>query len=80
LPSDATKIKQLYHYLLQENYRLNGLVLSCTNQNIVLSCIMYDLDMTRESGVATLNNLFKQADHYDDLLKKEFGCTDRIEE
>jgi serine protease Do len=80
LPGDATKIKALYHFLLQENYNLQGLVLSCSNQNIVLSCIMYDLDMTRDSGIVTLSNLFKQADHYDDLLKKEYGCTERIEE
>jgi serine protease Do len=65
---------------LQENYHLQGLTLSCNNQNIVLSCIMYDMDMTKESGTVTLSTLFKQADHYDDLLKKEYGCTARIEE
>ena len=63
-----------------ENYKLEGLVLSTSNQNIVLSCIMYDMDITKDSGIVTLRNLFKQADHYDDLLKKDFGCVDRIEE
>ena len=80
LPSDGTKIKPLYGFLLQENYRVNGLVLSCVKQNIVLSCILYDLDITLESGVNTFSNLFKQADHYDDLLKNEFGCTEQMEE
>jgi Trypsin-like serine proteases, typically periplasmic, contain C-terminal PDZ domain len=80
LPQDAQKIKTLYQYLLQENYRMNGLVLSCANQNIVLSCIMYDLDITKESGVHTFDNLFRKADFYDDLLKSEYGCVDRIEE
>lgn len=80
LPSDGLKIKPLYQFLLQENYRMNGLVLSCAKQNIVLSCIMYDMDTTKESGVSMFSNLFKQADHYDDLLKNEYGCTDRIEE
>ena len=80
LPADGTKIKSLYNFLLQENYHLEGLVLSTSNQNIVLSCIMYDTDMTRESGLITLRNLFKQADHYDDLLKKEYGCMERIED
>ena len=46
LPSDMGKIKPLYQFLLEENYKLDGLVLSCVKQNIVLSCIMYDLDMT----------------------------------
>jgi serine protease Do len=80
LPSEALKIKPLYEFLLQENYRVNGLVLSCANQNIILSCIMYDLDMTKDGGVLTFDNLFKKADFYDDLLKKEYGCLERIEE
>src|SRR5437764_1734824 len=71
LPSDPAKIRPLYQYLLQENYKLNNLVLSCVKQNIILSSIVYDLDMTRESGVETFQNLFKKADEYDDHLKKE---------
>lgn len=80
MPSDATRIKPLYQFLLQENYRTQGLVLSCVRQNIVLSCIMYDLDMTKESGARVFRHLFQQADHYDDFLKKEYGCVDRLEE
>jgi serine protease Do len=80
LPSDGTRIKPLYQYLLQENYKIRGMVLSCVKQNIVLSCIIYDLDMTKESGMESFQNLFKNADEYDDLLKKEYGCTDRLEE
>ena len=80
LPQDASRIKPLYQFLLEENYRLNGLVLSCVHQNIVLSCIMYDLDMNRESGQQMLRNLFQQADAYDDLLKREYGCMERLEE
>jgi serine protease Do len=80
LPQDALKIKPLYQFLLQESYRTNSLVLSCQNQNIVLSCIMYDLDITKEGGVKVFDNLFKKADFYDDLLKNEYGCLERIEE
>ena len=80
MPSDALKIKPLYQFLLQENYKITGMVLSCMKQNIVLSCIMYDMDMTKESGARAFRSLFQQADHYDDFLKKEYGCTDRLEE
>jgi serine protease Do len=80
MPADPTKIKPLYQFLLQENYNISGMVLSCMKQNIVLSCIMYDMDMTKESGVKAFRNLFQQADHYDDFLKKEYSCTDRLEE
>lgn len=80
MPTDATKIKPLYQFLLEENYRTEGLVLSCVKQNIVLSCIIYDLDMTKESGVDAFRNLFQKADHYDDFLKTQYSCTDRLEE
>lgn len=80
MPSDPARIKPLYQYLLQENYRMEGLVLSCIKQNIVLSRVMYDLDVSRESGVASFRLLFQQADHYDDILKREYGCTERLEE
>src|SRR5688572_14036376 len=72
MPSDATKIKPLYQFLLQENFRMNGLVLSCVKQNIVLSCIMYDLDMSKEYGARAFRHLFQRADHYDNHLKSEY--------
>lgn len=80
LPSDTSKIKPLYQFLLQENYELDGLVLSCVRQNIVLSCIMYDLDMTKENGIEMFRNLFQKADYYDSLLEKEYGCMELLEE
>ena len=80
LPADPGQIKPLYQYLLQENYKMNGLVLSCVKQNIVLSSIVYDLDMTKDSGMETFRRLFKKADEYDDFLKKEYGCVGRLEE
>jgi serine protease Do len=78
MPTDATKIKPLYQFLLEENYKMNGLVLSCSGQNIVLSCIMYDMDMTLENGKEQFEKLFKKADEYDDLLKKDYGCLNRL--
>ena len=80
MPADPLKIKPLYKFLLEENFRTNGLVLSCVKQNIVLSCIMYDLDMNKDNGMESFRNLFQKADHYDDFLKKEYGCVDRLEE
>ena len=80
LPADATKIKPLYQFMLQENYTLDGLVLSCVKQNIVLSCIMYDLDMTRENGADMFRELFQKADFYDQLFEKDYGCQELLEE
>lgn len=80
MPAEASMIKPLYQFLLHENYRTNGLVLSCVKQNIVLSCVVYDLDISKETGVATFRNLFQKADDYDDFLKKEYRCLERLEE
>jgi serine protease Do len=81
LPEDGQMIKSLYQYLLEENYRnRDGLVLSCVGQNIVLSGIIYDMDMTRENGTALFKTLFQKADEYDNYLIEKFGCMPRLEE
>ncbi|RYZ28080.1 MAG: hypothetical protein EOO10_10690 [Chitinophagaceae bacterium] len=80
LPADTTQIKPLYQFLLEENFTLDGLVLSCLRQNIVLSCIMYDLDMTKENGIEMFRDLFQKADYYDQLLEKQYGCQELLEE
>ena len=81
LPADTAKIKPLYKFLLDENYGMqDSLVLSCVKQSIVLSCIMYDLDMTKDTGVAMFRNLFQKADHYDRLLEQEYDCRELLEE
>jgi serine protease Do len=80
LPGDNTRIKSLYIFLLQQNYIMKDLVLSCVKQDIVLSLIMYDMDITREGGAKAFRSLFQQADVCDDLLKREYGCMDRLEE
>lgn len=66
--------------MLEENGHTQGLIFSCVKQNIVLSCIMYDLDLTKDGGARTLRNLFQKADYYDDFLKREYSCVERLEE
>lgn len=80
LPLDASKINPLYEFLLKENYKMDALVLSCVKQNIVLSCIMYDLDMSKEAGTEMFRDLFQKADYYDQLLEKEYGCRELLED
>ena len=80
LPQDVGKIKPLYQYLLTENYQITGLVLSCIQQNIVLSSLIYDLDLNKDNGTETFRRLFQKADQYDEFLKQEFGCIPMLEE
>lgn len=80
LPKQPESIKPLYRFLLEENYKTQGLVLSCVNQNIILSCVLYDLDINKPAGTRQLKNLFTLAKEYDQRLKKEFNCVPRLEE
>ena len=80
LPADTAQIMPLYKFLLEENYQMESLVLSCVKQSIALSCIMYDRDLTYESGIKMFRELFQTADHYDQLLQKQFGCRELLEE
>lgn len=80
LPADARQIKTLYQFLLEENYKTEGLVWSCVGQNIVLSGVLYDLDLNKQTGSKLLQSLFKKADEYDGRLIRDFGCQPRLEE
>ena len=41
---------------------------------------MYDLDITLVNGRLQFERLFKTADEYDDMLKREYECIDRLVE
>lgn len=80
LPREPENIKTLYQFLMEENYQGSGLVLSCVSQNIVLSCVLYDLDLSKKSGTMIMKNLFSKAKEYDLMLKEVYGCIPRLEE
>lgn len=73
-------IGALYTFMLQENYRMRSILFSLNGENVVLSSLMYDLDLSLESGVAAFQELFRKADHYDNLLMEEYGCVPILEE
>lgn len=81
LPADGKQIKALYRYLLMQNDKeTDGLVLSCVSQNIVLSGVINDLDLTKEAGSKLFQSLFKKADSYESILINEYGCLPRLQE
>jgi serine protease Do len=75
-----TNIGQIYEYLLRENYRLEDVMFSIYNQDIVLSTFIFDQYLTYETGLQTLKDLFTKADSYDDLLVKNYGAIPRAEQ
>jgi serine protease Do len=77
LPKD--NIKQLYEYVLRENYRNEGITLSVRGQDIILSLLIHVQYLREDIGVKLLTNLFQKADLYDNILVEEYGAKWRTE-
>ncbi|MDQ3143072.1 MAG: trypsin-like peptidase domain-containing protein [Bacteroidota bacterium] len=73
------KIKEIYVYLLQQNFKIKGLSFSIRNNDIILSLLMFDHYFKPETGKKTLKNLFELANEYDDILIRDFGALARAE-
>jgi serine protease Do len=68
------RIEELYDYLLEENGNLTYLQFSINENVIYLSYLIVDSSLTLEEGKIAFERLKKMADHYDDVLIKEFGA------
>jgi serine protease Do len=75
-----TGIRELYAFLLKENFNVRGKLFSLKGEYIILSSFIYDLDITVESGARMFSRLFTRADAYDDLLIEKYGCLPILEE
>jgi len=72
LPDD--NIKELYTFLLKQNYKLEGLTFSVKGQDIILSLLIYDQYLNNETAQRLFNHLLQNADDYDDILVDQFGA------
>jgi len=68
-------IKPLYEFLLRQNYENEGLTFSVKGHDIVLSLLIYDRYLNKETGIKLINHLFERADYYDNILVEEYGAT-----
>ncbi|MCC6753691.1 MAG: trypsin-like peptidase domain-containing protein [Saprospiraceae bacterium] len=75
LPKEG--IREIYIYLLQQNYELEGLSFSILNRDIVLSLQIFDHSFKPENGVEVFKNLFEKANAYDDVLIREYHAVAR---
>ncbi|RYD54937.1 MAG: trypsin-like serine protease [Sphingobacteriales bacterium] len=73
-------ISELYTYLLKENMNLRCKLFSLQGENVVLSSLIYDLDISTDSAMSLFKDLFEKADYYDEYLMKEFHCQPILEE
>jgi len=67
-------IGPLYEYLLTENDNLEGAYFSLDNQEIILSCIINEKYLNKETATSLFTHLMERADYYDDILIDRFGA------
>ena len=72
LPPDD--IIDLYEYLLEENYKLEGLTFSVKDDEIILSLLIFDQYFEKETALKLFEHLFECSDHYDDVLVGRFNA------
>lgn len=68
------RIAELYSFLLRENNTLQGMYFSILGENIVLSSVVHNLDLNIVNGTTLFQSLFDNADRYDEILMKDYGC------
>ncbi|MBP7184603.1 MAG: trypsin-like peptidase domain-containing protein [Saprospiraceae bacterium] len=68
-----SNIKEIYEYLLRQNYSNRGLTLSVKGQDLVLSLIIFDRYLNKETSKVLFRNLIEKADYYDDQLIHNFS-------
>ncbi len=78
LPAEG--IAELYVYLLKENFHVQGKFFSLKGDVVVLSSVIYDLELTPERGEELFGRLIKKADYYDNLLIEKMGCRPLLRE
>lgn len=71
-------IKEIYSYILQQNYDMKGLSFSIKNNDIILSTLMFDKYFHKESGYRILENLIVVSNDQDDILINKFKAIKSI--
>lgn len=67
-------ILDLYQFLLEQNYKMEGLTLSVKNDDIILSLLIFDQFLNEESAGLLFKKLLASADKFDDILVDEYGA------
>lgn len=70
-------ISAIYEFLLKENYKLDDIMFSINNQDVVLSTLIYHQYLNIETGIEHFKNLFSKSDYYDTLLIDKYGAIPR---
>ncbi len=73
-------IKPVYEFLLRQNYEIENLTFSVHEQDIILTLLIFDRHLHRETCQTMFQRIFEMADHYDDILINEYNALRKMEE
>ena len=59
---------------------MESLSFSISDQDIILSLMIFDRYLNVESGLYLFKYLFEKADHYDNLLVEQYGAIWKLDE
>jgi len=68
-------IEKIYHFMLEENTKMDYLQFSINDNAILLSYIIVDSSLEEKNGTVALGRLFSKANIYDDILIKNYGAS-----
>ncbi len=75
-----TQIKELYEYLLRQNYIMKQSSLSLRGNEIILSMIMIDRQLDVQQGYLQIKSLMESADYFDDQLVTKYGAIWKVDD
>lgn len=75
-----TNIKEIYEFMLRQNFTLKQASLCLRGNEIILSSILIDRYLDVQYGANQIKNLLAKADEFDDMLVNTFGAIWKSEE
>ncbi len=66
--------RELFEFLLRQNYELENLTFSVKKTDIILSLLIFDRYLNVETGLRLFRHLFERADYYDDVLVDTYSA------
>ncbi len=68
-------ISEIYSYMLHQNYELGGLTFSVKGQDIILSLLIFDQYLNKETSKKLFDHLSEAADYHDNILVEKYGAS-----
>ena len=68
-------ISEIYSYMLHQNYELGGLTFSVKGQDIILSLLIFDQYLNKETAIHLFDHLSEAADYHDNILVEKYGAS-----